>query len=199
VQRIARLGINNSLAQLVLKLTAPGIPDIYQGNEGWNLSMVDPDNRRPVNYTQLTQQLDELDQAAEHSSANHKALEQYLACWQDGRIKLHVTHALLQFRSANAELFARGSYRALQVLGDYADEVCAFMRELDDCSVIVVVTRFPARREQRGNWGDTHVVIPASYANVSLLEIISGRQVTSDNAPHLEQLLGKMSVAVLSK
>ena len=102
-EEIARMGAINSLSQTLLKLTSPGVPDIYQGNEIWDFSLVDPDNRRPVDYAKRKKMLDALKGATP---------EELLDNWSDGRIKLFLTHRLLTFRRENPELFRDGSYRA---------------------------------------------------------------------------------------
>ena len=99
-EEIARLGAINSLAQVVLKLTAPGVPDIYQGNEIWDFSLVDPDNRRPVDYAHRRKLLDSLDGVTP---------EELLQNWADGRIKLFVTQRLLRFRRDHPALFQQGN------------------------------------------------------------------------------------------
>src|SRR5438552_6373832 len=98
---IARLGAINSLAQVVLKLTVPGVPDIYQRNEIWDFSLVDPDNRRPVDYKRRAEMLDSL--------ASVKP-EELFRNWPDGRIKMFLTQRTLQFRRAHFDLFQRGEY-----------------------------------------------------------------------------------------
>src|SRR2546430_16009164 len=98
-QEIARLGAINSLTQILLKLTSPGVPDIYQGNEIWDFSLVDPDNRRPVDYRRRREMLDVL-----HSSKPDDLLQN----WPDGRIKMFLTNRILRFRNKHAELFRQG-------------------------------------------------------------------------------------------
>ena len=95
-EEVARAGAINSLSQTLLKLTAPGVPDIYQGNEIWDFSLVDPDNRRPVDYAKRKKMLEALAGATP---------EDLLGNWSDGRIKMFLTHRLLVFRRENAELF----------------------------------------------------------------------------------------------
>ena len=139
-QRVAYYGQFNALSQLLLKLTAPGVPDIYQGNELWDFSLVDPDNRRPVDYQQRRRLLDELkrrvaqaglagrgDGAGERPAGDLRALAQELVeqC-PDGRIKLFVTYRTLNLRREQAALFRDGAYRALTAGGAQADHVVAF-------------------------------------------------------------------------
>src|SRR4051794_9170312 len=121
-EEIARLGAINSLSQVALKLTVPGVPDIYQGNEIWNFSLVDPDNRRPVDYRQRRQLLDSLETTSPEDLLNQ---------WPDGRIKLLLTQRLLRFRREHAELFRHGNYLPLTVTGEFADCCIAFARKHD--------------------------------------------------------------------
>src|SRR5205823_4410180 len=103
-KEIARLGAVNSLAQLLLKLTSPGVPDIYQGNEIWDYSLVDPDNRRPVDYNRHRETLESLATATP---------DELMQAWPDGRIKLFLTQRVLRFRREQADLFQSGEYLPL--------------------------------------------------------------------------------------
>src|SRR5262249_3183143 len=118
-KEIGRLGAINSLAQLLLKLTVPGVPDIYQGTEIWDYSLVDPDNRRTVDYDLRRQMLASL------SSVTPKELVQ---TWPDGRIKMFLTHRLLRFRREHSDLFRRGEYLPLNTSGTFADSCVSFLR-----------------------------------------------------------------------
>ncbi len=126
---ILRFGAFNSLSQLVLKATAPGVPDFYQGNEFWDLSLVDPDNRRPVDYAARRDALRALDLASA------------IARWREGWLKLWLTERLLALRNRQPGLFATGSYEPLTVTGAGAEHIVAFRRANGDDSIIVVVTR----------------------------------------------------------
>ncbi len=126
---ILRFGAFNSLSQLVLKATAPGVPDFYQGNEFWDLSLVDPDNRRPVDYAARREALQSLDLA---TAITH---------WREGWLKLWLTERLLTLRNRRSGLFAAGSYEPLVVTGAGAEHIVAFRRESGDEAIIVIVTR----------------------------------------------------------
>jgi (1->4)-alpha-D-glucan 1-alpha-D-glucosylmutase len=141
--RIAELGMLNTLVQTALKLTLPGLPDIYQGAELWDLSLVDPDNRRPVDFALRARLLEE--QQAEVAQDRGAAMRAMRADWRDGRIKLAVTAALLAHRRRHPDLFAQGDYLQVPALGDDADRVCAFLRRFDDQALLVVASRFPVR------------------------------------------------------
>jgi (1->4)-alpha-D-glucan 1-alpha-D-glucosylmutase len=160
-EQVARLGVRNSLVQTTLKLTLPGMPDTYQGSELWDLSLVDPDNRRPVDYI-LRERL--LDQSLGADVLNRSENPRHLLLnWHDGRIKLAVTAALLNERRKHPALYAAGSYEPLSSDGPNADHVCAFSRTHEDHTVLVVAARFPARREAESGWNGTAIVLPRSF------------------------------------
>jgi (1->4)-alpha-D-glucan 1-alpha-D-glucosylmutase len=154
--QIAIIGALNGLAQTLLKLTAPGVPDTYQGCELWDLSLVDPDNRRPVDFAQR--------QAMLAQDADPAAL---LADWQDGRIKQHVVARTLALRRAAPMLFA-GDYTALPTAGAHAERLVAFARSADDGVLIVIAPRLAAPLLAGAEvplpppaaWGDSRVALP---------------------------------------
>ncbi len=148
-EKVARFGLVNSLAQTLLKLTAPGAPDTYQGTELWDFSLVDPDNRRPVDYDCRRKLL------AEVQAANARDLTGNMA---DGRIKLFVTHRALVARRDNPGLFSEGEYQPLVAEGSAADHVVAFARVRGGRAAVVVVPRLTARLDE--GWGDTRLSVP---------------------------------------
>jgi (1->4)-alpha-D-glucan 1-alpha-D-glucosylmutase len=157
-QDIARLGAINSLTQVALKLTSPGVPDIYQGNEIWDYSLVDPDNRRPVDYEQRREMLAALSAAAPGELMRH---------WPDGRIKMFLTQRVLQFRRENADLFQRGEYVPLTASGTFAECCVSFGRELAGKWSVVIAPRltsrigFPPVGER---WKDTSIELPETLS-----------------------------------
>jgi len=165
--RIAWHGALNSLSQVLIKITAPGLPDFYQGSELWDLSMVDPDNRRPVDYRTRIQMLEELrGTAGEHPQ---KRLREYLSHWQDGRIKLYLIDRALDFRGQNADVYFDGEYVPLEASGAKQENVCAFARHKEGHWGLTIATRLttrlaPARRMPVGKaaWQDTVLHLPAS-------------------------------------
>ncbi|MFL6527273.1 MAG: malto-oligosyltrehalose synthase [Chthoniobacterales bacterium] len=172
-EEIAQLGAINSLSQLVLKLTVPGVPDVYQGNELWDFSLVDPDNRRPVDYSHRQQMLASLGNTQPHELLEH---------WPDGRIKLLATTRLLTFRREHADLFKCGTYTPLQTLGTFADSCIAFAREREGESLLVIVPRLTARvgfPPVAEKWQDTAVQLPNSLT--AARELFTGRELTHDN------------------
>jgi (1->4)-alpha-D-glucan 1-alpha-D-glucosylmutase len=154
VNEAARLGAINSLSQTLLKLTSPGVPDIYQGNEIWDFSLVDPDNRRPVDYQLRRKMLESLAKVRP---------QELLETWPDGRIKLFLISRLLRFRNTNSDLFECGTYHPLRVSGAHADCAVAYARQTDHRCIIVIAPRlssrvgFPPIGEK---WQDTRVEIP---------------------------------------
>jgi (1->4)-alpha-D-glucan 1-alpha-D-glucosylmutase len=132
-RRIALLGALNSLTQVALKVGMPGIPDFYQGSEFWDLSLVDPDNRRPVDFAAR--------QRALSMNAGEVDWPALVTGWRDGRIKLAVTHRLLAWRRSLAEALAKGDYRPLPVTGPDREHVIAFARVLDAKAAILVAGR----------------------------------------------------------
>jgi (1->4)-alpha-D-glucan 1-alpha-D-glucosylmutase len=158
VEEIARLGAINSLAQTLLKFTSPGVPDIYQGNEIWDFSLVDPDNRRPVDYERRRQMLDSLDASKP---------DELLQNWPDGRIKMFLIHRLLQFRNEHVDLFRHGSYLPIATSGTFADSCVSFARQFENRWIVVIAPRlssrigFPPVGEK---WKDTVVDLPENLA-----------------------------------
>lgn len=140
---VARLGVANGLVQAAVKLAAPGVPDIYQGAELWELSLVDPDNRRPVDFAHRAALLEEMRGALASDRAG--ALRGMAEDWQDGRVKLALTAALLDHRRTHPRLFAAGAYLPLPASGEQADRVLAFARCEGAEALILVATRFPTR------------------------------------------------------
>jgi (1->4)-alpha-D-glucan 1-alpha-D-glucosylmutase len=141
-RRAALIGGLNSLAQLVLKAAMPGIPDFYQGTEFWDLSLVDPDNRRPVDFAALASALTSID-----AKPDWRALA---STWPDGRIKFALTRALLALRRRLPDIFTDGSYRPLAITGPHRNEIIAFARLAGRDAVIVVTGRRFGRATEKG-------------------------------------------------
>jgi (1->4)-alpha-D-glucan 1-alpha-D-glucosylmutase len=154
-RRTALLGALGSLAQLVLKATMPGVPDFYQGTETWDLSLVDPDNRRPVDFAARQTVL------ASYSEPDWAALSKR---WADGDIKLVLTHRLLSLRNSLSTVFAEGAYEPIAVSGPHRDEIVAFSRSVGRHRVVVAV----ARRFSRITGGGCHWPEPAWQAELNL-------------------------------
>jgi len=149
--RFAPLGMRNSLVQAALKLTVPGVPDIYQGAEIWDFSLVDPDNRRPVNFALRRELLDRL--------AEPDDLAELMDKWQDGRIKLRIVSDLLKLRRQYPDLFASGSYAPLGATGPASDRICAFARAGNQATIVVAASLYPIRASLE-EWGESAVPVP---------------------------------------
>ncbi|WP_248804794.1 malto-oligosyltrehalose synthase [Pseudomonas sp. MWU13-2100] len=183
LEKIAPAGALNSLAQCLLRMTVPGVPDLYQGNEFWDFSLVDPDNRRPVDFTVRQQAL--------HQPATPAAL---LANWRGGQLKQALIARTLAVRATHGMLFSRGDYQPLEVLGAQSGQVLAFMRSTSTQRVIVIVPRQVARLlanaqlpwVQAPVWGDTRVKLPFAVPGRKLKGLFSMCAVT----PHDELMVG---------
>jgi len=187
---IARLGAINSLAQTAIKLTAPGVPDIYQGTEIWDDSLVDPDNRRPIDYARRREMLTQI----ENVPAN-----ELMQCWPDGRIKMRLTQRLLHLRRENPELFREGIYEPINFGGAFADCAIGFVRRHRDRAIIAIVPRLSSRvgfPPIGDRWEDTHVVLPAGKSN--LRDVFSDRKVRVENSQlRLAVAMSQLPFAVL--
>ena len=162
---IARLGALNSLSQVLLKIASPGIPDFYQGSELWDFSLVDPDNRRPVDFKLRQEVLEDLRRKA--STDLPQLLTELLEHWQDGRAKFYVADKALDFRKVCPELFQDGEYIPIEAAGLRKAHVCAFARRLKRLWALVVVPRFVASFTPPGKfplgkeaWKGTMLVLP---------------------------------------
>jgi (1->4)-alpha-D-glucan 1-alpha-D-glucosylmutase len=191
VNSIAAAGALNGLAQTLLRMTVPGVPDLYQGNEFWDFSLVDPDNRRPVDYA-----------AREHALQKPLPPVELLANWRDGRIKQALIAEVLNLRVEHAELFRRGSYQALEVLGSQAHNVLAFAREHEGKQAIVIVPVRCATLLENGavpqvdalRWGDTRVVLPFAASATNLKGLFSSAAVTKNRELNISDALGDVPV-----
>jgi (1->4)-alpha-D-glucan 1-alpha-D-glucosylmutase len=193
--RIAPAGAVNGLAQVVLRCASPGVPDLYQGTEFWDFSLVDPDNRRPVDWAARRQALD-----AELSPA------ELLDSWRDGRVKQAVLFRALQLRAAKPDLFSEGAYQALAVEGPRAANVLAFARIHRGEAVLAVVTRLSAGilgdsgvpRVAPDVWRGTELVLPRVDTARDWREALTGAVLagTSGRLP-LEEVLACLPVALL--
>jgi (1->4)-alpha-D-glucan 1-alpha-D-glucosylmutase len=203
--RVARLGMLNSLVQTTLKLTAPGVPDLYQGTELWDLSLVDPDNRRPVAFSQRANFLDEIAALATAPEDRRPAIVDRLReTWQDGRIKLYLIHQLLALRREIPQLFTGAEYRPLVVEGARAECVCAYLRAAEGRIAIVVVgrhfaalTRPDATLPGAEAWSDTMITLPEGTP--VLRDCLTGRRFVDGRAAiPVGELFTNLPVAVLT-
>lgn len=163
----------NALSQLVLKLASPGVPDTYQGSELWNFDLVDPDNRRPVDYELRRRLLDSLQPLIDRVEGGHPAAEdvaELLRNWHDGRIKLFITACGLRFRRRHAPLLLHGDYVPLAADGDAADRVVGFARSGADRTLLAVVPRLSVGV----TWGATRIGLPDACAADRYRHLLTG-------------------------
>jgi (1->4)-alpha-D-glucan 1-alpha-D-glucosylmutase len=209
-RRIAWFGMLNSLAQTLLKLAAPGVPDIYQGCERWNLSLVDPDNRRPIDHAADAKSLRAMQSAVAMGEGALAALaRELMQAMHDGRIKQFVTWRALALRREREALFRNGAYLPLEISGEHADHLCAFARVQDGQRVIAVATRLactlmngetaiPAGPEV---WGDTRILLGDASSHLTWQDALTGEIVrTDDRAPRTlaaSEALAILPVALL--
>ncbi|WLG37067.1 malto-oligosyltrehalose synthase [Pseudomonas rhodesiae] len=192
-QAIAPAGALNGLAQTLLRMTVPGVPDLYQGAEFWDFSLVDPDNRRPVDFNARQQALN-----------TPPGTDQLLTHWHDGRIKQALIGQVLGLRSAQPELFRHGSYTPLEVLGQRADRLVAFSREHQGKQLVVVVPRWSHALLENGVqplipaqvWGDTRVKLPFAASTQNWKGLFQTGAVTPDKELLISTALGEFPVNV---
>jgi (1->4)-alpha-D-glucan 1-alpha-D-glucosylmutase len=169
--RVAELGVENSLVQAALKLTLPGMPDIYQGAELWDFSLVDPDNRRPVDFAARAGLLAQVEAALARDRG--AAIRGLRAQWQDGRIKLAVIATLLAHRRAHPALHAEGGYTPLAVEGPESDRMLAFLRRHAEDALLVVARRFPARAPAAA---PLHLSLPDATLHGTWRDLLTGQR-----------------------
>lgn len=204
-RRVAFYGMLNSLTQVVLKVASPGVPDFYQGTELWDLNLVDPDNRRPVDYAERGRILDELARCQHEERA--AIVRNLTGCWRDGRVKLFVTWRALSFRRDRVNLFLEGDYMPIPVNGPRAEHVVAFARRRGQAWALVVVPRFLSRLVRVGEmplgsqvWGEGCVLLPED-APQHWVNVFTGDEVGSGTMPgemRLSELFGTLPVALLT-
>jgi len=164
-RKVAFYGMLNSLSQTIIKLTAPGVPDLYQGTELWDLNLVDPDNRRPVDFGMRISYLREI-KAREDTSAL-ELITELRRTEHDGRIKLFLIYMVLKARAEHADLFQKGTYAPLKVSGQFSDHLIAFSRNQGTRWALTVVPRFLTGLVREGEyplglhvWADTSIHLP---------------------------------------
>ncbi|HEX2529732.1 MAG TPA: hypothetical protein VHL31_26015, partial [Geminicoccus sp.] len=190
--RVATLGATNTLLQTVLKLTVPGVPDIYQGADLWDLSLVDPDNRRPVDYEQREQLLADVSLALARDRGH--AMRSFFEDWRDGRFKMAAIQALLQHRRRCPALFGQGSYEPVAATGTDAERVCAFLRRHEGQALLVIAARFPGR----GTSIDAQLPALTDLQGRNWRDLLTGRDVElGGGGQPITDLLTDLPVAVL--
>lgn len=207
IQPIANRGLINSLAQTLIKLTSPGVPDIYQGCELWQFNLVDPDNRRQVDFANRRQLL------AEVKSLVNTPQEQWSQCisplienMSDGRIKLYTLWKSLALRVRWPEVFRDGGYLPLMVHGKHTIHACAFARRYENRSVIVIVPRLVTRLLGEQDllpmgpevWENTFLELPGELTECAWVNIFTGEFYTAANKFELRKLLAHFPICLLA-
>jgi (1->4)-alpha-D-glucan 1-alpha-D-glucosylmutase len=207
--KAAHFGRLNSLAQLLIRLTAPGVPDVYQGSELWEFNLVDPDNRRPLDYGARQRALQQIRPGEDACPAQRAEFASRLAARpEDGCVKMYLLWQALRLRQRMPELFQEGHYVPLQTFGVAREHVLAFARQLNRTCIVVAVPRLSARL--LGNetklplgkdvWCDTGVALPPLKA-ASFQNLLTGETLTADNCHHgrlqAAQVFAKFPVALL--
>jgi len=204
--RISRCGFWNALSRMVLQLTSPGTPDLYQGDELWNFSLVDPDNRRAVDFGLRSRLLDDLVIRFEDPEERPALLNELLTAPEDGRIKMHTLRTLLHARRQHAALFFRGDYQPLSASGPSNTHLLSFARTADDATAVVIVPRLlysllddsAALPVGRNVWSGTSVPLPETLQQRSWRSPLTGITYdTFDDGIDLTTALHELPVAVL--
>jgi len=208
---IAWIGMLNGLAQAAIKFASPGVPDTFQGCELWNLSLVDPDNRRPVDYALRRTLLTEIRELRGHPPETRASrLRELMQAPEDGRCKLYVTYCGLRLRREREALFQRGGYSALAVEGERERQLVAFGRRLDSAGAILVAPRLVTPIVPQPGfvplgaaaWGDTVILVPWLDPRTRIQNVYTGREVRvhdGERGPHLaaSELLEDFPLALL--
>ncbi|MEW6496159.1 MAG: malto-oligosyltrehalose synthase [Cyanobacteriota bacterium] len=198
---VADYGIFNSLSQVLLKYAAPGVPDTYQGTEFWDLSMVDPDNRRPVDYEQRISFLKDIKEKTQGDIV--QLIDELFSTKEDGKIKLFLTYKALQARKENSAVLEKGDYQTLEVSGKFKEHIVAFARSVGDTTAIAVAPRFFTSLIQPGEyplgekvWADTQLHLPQGSPS-SWRNSITEQTLSGSGAIAISQILQHFPVALL--
>lgn len=209
-RHVAQFGTLNSLSQLLLKLTAPGVPDLYQGSELWEFNLVDPDNRQPVDFALRQQRLQEVMRQAHSEQSLHVYARELLKSREDGRAKLYLIWKILALRARLPLLFQEGDYSPLVAQGEKVDHLCAFARRYEDAVMLSIAPRWFVRLLGSEDtlplgetlWGETWIEVPEwnenkSYMNVLTEEIVTATQRADKYYVSAARLFENFSVALL--
>jgi (1->4)-alpha-D-glucan 1-alpha-D-glucosylmutase len=191
-EHVAELGVHNSLVQVLLKVTSPGVADFYQGSDLWDLSLPDPDNRRPVDFLARRQLLSHIDDSGQDRVASFKTM---LKNWHDGRLKLSVIQRLLSFRSKHSDLFEKGSYEPLQTGNDLL-WLCAFKR-IAARQTVVALASLDGRRKPIDLFHES-IQLGAEDTSSEWRDILTERVITmTQGAVNLADAFAVLPIALL--
>ncbi len=200
-KKIAFYGILNSLSQTVLKMACPGVPDFYQGSELWDLNLVDPDNRRPVDFEKRTSYLQDI---ITREQENILALiPDLFSSKEDGRVKLFLIHRVLKARNEYLDVFQRGNYIPLKTDGAFKEHVVTFLREYENLRAIIIAPRLYTGLVKEGNyplgnevWLDTFAFVPKGGVS-EWRNMITGESVKGEQKLSVGNVLQSFPVALL--
>ncbi len=202
-EEIAAYGIFNSLSQTLLKMTSPGVPDFYQGSELWDLNLVDPDNRRPVDFEKRKMFLDQI--RDKRHDKNIDIIDELLKTRTGGRIKMFLIYRVLNARRQRAELFEKGDYQPLTARGKYSEHVVGFLRKHGDQNSATIAPRFLASLIGHDElplgtevWRDTQILLPGSLEG-SWRDALTGESVRIDTTVLVGNVLSRFPVSLLIK
>jgi (1->4)-alpha-D-glucan 1-alpha-D-glucosylmutase len=194
-ERVAQMGVHNSLVQLALKITSPGVPDFYQGSELWDLNLTDPDNRRSVDFTMRRHLLESVRQLSGADRAS--SLAELFKNWHDGRIKLALLAMLLSFRRDHCGLFETGAYELLSCKGRPEQRVCAYLRTAER-EVCLVAASLDARLQSQDYRG-IKLDLGTQAGVLRWQDAISGTNVWSEGrGVDVSEIFASLPVAVLT-
>ncbi len=205
-KEVAEIGFLNSLFQQTLKLTCPGVPDVYQGSELYKFALVDPDNRRPVDYGLSGQKLEEIKRLVAQDNSEEVNLQEELLPVESGKMKLFLTASILNFRQKHQDIFRKGEYLPLETTGMKTRNLVAFARHFENEAAVVVVPRLVYKIITEENpmpvgeaaWLDTKIVLPENLTHCKWKNIFTGQEFESiESGLAAKDVLSTLPVAVL--
>jgi (1->4)-alpha-D-glucan 1-alpha-D-glucosylmutase len=197
-KKVAYFGILNSLTQTLIKITAPGVPDFYQGTELWDFSFVDPDNRRPVDFEKRRSYLKEIARREQEDILD--LIKELLSTKEDGRLKLFLIHRALRSRKENANLFSQGIYKPLAFKGISKKNLITFARKQRNAWALIIAPRFtttlPGNCLGRQAWGDSRIILPDNTPTI-WKNAITDQVIKGAKKAYLGDILQHFPVALL--
>jgi (1->4)-alpha-D-glucan 1-alpha-D-glucosylmutase len=200
-KKVTFYGVYNSLAQTLVKIVSPGIPDFYQGTELWDLFLVDPDNRRPVDYEIRRNYINEI---AETKSIKISYLQDLLLNPANGKVKMFITYKALHVRNENLQVFNNGNFIPLEVKGKFKNNIIAFARKFEENFVITVAPRFLTNivKENElpvGNnyWGDTYINL-SNFNSQAFKNNFTGEEFTNKDKVFIGEIFKNFPFALIS-
>ncbi len=198
--KVAEHGVVNSLVQVMLRFTSPGVPDTYQGTELWDLSMVDPDNRRPVDYAKMRLWLNDIEN--EYSKDARQAMADLWSDRFNGKIKLWLTHLLFNLRKQHTEVFTKGEYVSLPVEGEYKEHIIAFARRFKEVTIVIIaplhLAALCAARQKDVlciDWQDTRILMPANVQG-DVTNLMSGQKAPFSKEISIQGVFTEIPLAI---